>query len=71
MSSVFTEEEEKRRIVDYVTNRVNLAVGLDFNQLRELIQELLTKLKESNHARYCPPSLLTRDKICQEICCEK
>ena len=49
-------EDQSKSIESLTREALIFGVGLDFNQLRELIQELLTLLKESNHARYCPPS---------------
>ena len=54
-SIVFSEEEENQ-ITNFVKKRVELGVGLDFNQLCLVIQELLTRLKKVNPERYSPPT---------------
>ena len=52
---MLTTDEEKR-IVQFVTDRVNLGVGLDFDQLKSVIQELLIELKKADKERYIPPT---------------
>ena len=54
-SIVLTTDEEKR-IVQFVTDRVNLGVGLDFDKLKSVIQELLIELKKADKERYIPPT---------------
>ena len=54
-SIVFTKDEEER-IVQFVIDRVNLGVGVDFHQLSLIIQELLIELKKGDKERYIPPS---------------
>lgn len=39
-----------------MTDRVNLGVGLDFDQLKSVIQELLIELKKADKERYIPPT---------------
>ena len=50
-SIVFTIAEEKR-IIQFVTDRVNLGVGLDFSQLSSVIQELLLELRKVDKEIY-------------------
>ena len=50
---MLTTDEEKR-IVQFVTDRVNLGVGLDFDQLKSVI--LLIELKKVDKERYIPPT---------------
>ena len=54
-SIVFTSDEEKR-IVQFVTDRVNLGAGVDIDQLKSVIQELLIELKKADKERYIPPT---------------
>ena len=54
-SKVFTTDEEKR-IVQFVTDRVNLGAGVDIDQLKSVIQELLIELKKADKERYIPPT---------------
>ena len=54
-SLVFSDDEETQ-IADFVKKRVELGAGLDFIQLCLVIQELLTRLKKVNPARYSPPT---------------
>ena len=54
-SLVFSDDEETQ-IADFVKKRVELGAGLDFSQLCLVIQELLTRLKKVNPARYSPPT---------------
>ena len=39
-----------------MTDRVNLGVGQDFDQLKSVIQELLIELKKADKERYIPPT---------------
>ena len=59
-SIVLTTDEEKR-IVQFVTDRVNLGVGLDFDQLKSVIQELLIELTAPWRA--CGWCILVRDGV--------
>ena len=54
-SIVFTDDEEKR-IVKFVTDRVNLGVGVDFHQLSCVLQELLLELSKGDKERHIPAS---------------
>ena len=47
---------EEKRIVQFVTDRANLGVGVDFHQLSLIIQELLIELKKGDKERYIPPT---------------
>ena len=47
---------EEKRIVQFVTDRANLGVGVDFHQLSLIIQELLIELKKGDEERYIPPT---------------
>ena len=57
---MLTTDEEKR-IVQFVTDRVNLGVGLDFDQLKSVIQELLIELTAPWRA--CGWCILVRDGV--------
>ena len=52
---MFTDDEEKR-IVKFVTDRVNLGVGVDFHQLSCVLQELLLELSKGDKERHIPAS---------------
>ena len=39
-----------------MTDRMNLGVGQDFDQLKSVIQELLIELKKADKERYIPPT---------------